>query len=131
MRLRLPCVTVKFNVQKVNSILTKPLLYLALIFLFSSILVAGCSTPCESHVPEKNFDCTSPVDGEWTCAPLVGNSLPFECSYINEITEPECVAIWCDLPIQSCDLPPLTGGTDSCENECSKPSPQWPNCIEV
>ena len=43
---------------------------------------------------------------------------------------PTCVATWCDLPIQACGLPPLTGGTDSCGNPCSKPSVEWTNCIE-
>ena len=40
-----------------------------------------------------------------------------------------CIATWCSLPIQKCSLPPLTGGTDSCGNPCSKPSTEWPNCI--
>lgn len=48
-----------------------------------------------------------------------------------EPTEPECIPTWCNLPIQSCDLPPLTGGTDSCGNPCSKPSPEFPNCTPV
>ena len=43
--------------------------------------------------------------------------------------EPKCIAEWCDLPLQDCDLPPLTGGTDSCGEPCSKPSTEWPNCI--
>ena len=40
-----------------------------------------------------------------------------------------CVPEWCGLPIQDCDLPPLTDGTDSCGDTCSKPSPEWPNCL--
>lgn len=39
-----------------------------------------------------------------------------------------CVATYCSLPLQSCDLPLLTGGVDSCGNPCSKPSLEWPNC---
>ncbi len=46
-------------------------------------------------------------------------------------TEPVCVPEWCSLPVQDCTLPPLTGGTDSCGAPCSKPSPEWPNCLDA
>lgn len=57
-----------------------------------------------------------------------------EPDMINEVIpdaielDPICIPTWCDLPLQSCDLPPLTGGVDSCGDPCSKPSPEWPNC---
>lgn len=44
---------------------------------------------------------------------------------------PSCIATWCNLPLQSCDLPPLTGGVDSCGQPCSKPSPEFKNCIHT
>jgi len=43
--------------------------------------------------------------------------------------EPSCIPTWCSLKIQDCDLPPLTGGMDSCGNPCTKPSETWENCI--
>jgi len=42
---------------------------------------------------------------------------------------PDCIPTWCSLPLQDCELPPRTDGFDSCGNPCSKPSPEWPNCI--
>lgn len=41
---------------------------------------------------------------------------------------PSCIPQWCDVPLQQCDLPSLSGH-DSCGNVCYKPSVQWPNCI--
>jgi hypothetical protein len=42
---------------------------------------------------------------------------------------PACVPEWCDLPVQDCSIEePMTGGTDSCANSCTKPSKEWPNC---
>jgi len=43
--------------------------------------------------------------------------------------EEQCIPEWCSLPVQDCSLPPLTGGTDSCGEPCSKPSPEWPHCM--
>ena len=45
------------------------------------------------------------------------------------IEPPDCIPTWCSLPLQDCELPPLTGGVDSCGNPCTKPSPEWPNCL--
>lgn len=41
-----------------------------------------------------------------------------------------CIPTWCSLELQDCSIEtPLTGGTDSCGEPCSKPSPEWPNCL--
>lgn len=92
-------------------------------------VLAGCTPPAQ----EKSWDCTYPDnEGKWDCTSLHTNRV-IHCSddvYIVEEPEPVCIPEWCDLPMQSCDLPPLTGGTDSCGQPCSKPSEQWSNCIQ-
>jgi hypothetical protein len=104
---------------------TKTKINQAFIVMLSVVFLALLGCEC---VPQKSFNCTIPVNDAWQCTPLEGSSRPFECTYISE--EPECIPEWCDLPVQDCNLPPLTGGTDSCGNPCTKPSPEWPNCIQ-
>ena len=53
-----------------------------LVFLLLLVFLSGC-TVIEIEVPaKKKFDCTVPIDDEWTCKPLVGNSRSFGCKYI-------------------------------------------------
>ena len=68
-------------------------------------------------------ECGVPIQGVDSC----GNTCEISGSVC---IEPDCLPTWCNLPMQSCDLPPLTNGTDSCGNSCSKPSLEWPACIE-
>ncbi|MBN1869509.1 MAG: right-handed parallel beta-helix repeat-containing protein, partial [Candidatus Omnitrophica bacterium] len=49
--------------------------------------------------------------------------------YNNTCNAAACVPTWCDAPLIECDQTPITG-TDSCGNTCTKPSEEWPNCIE-
>ncbi|MCK5580811.1 MAG: right-handed parallel beta-helix repeat-containing protein, partial [Candidatus Omnitrophica bacterium] len=66
--------------------------------------------------------CTTQTPCEWAGYYWYNNT----CN-----SEPEaCVPTWCDLPLIECGQTPLTGGTDSCGNSCTKPSEEWPNCIE-
>lgn len=41
---------------------------------------------------------------------------------------PSCIAEWCSAPIQDCSIEQPLTGVDSCGNQCSKPSAEWPNC---
>lgn len=97
--------------------------------LFLSLALCSFAQEC---IPEKRFDCSVPDEnGEWQCVPLSGGKT-FTCQYEGFTTETEpdvCEPQWCSLPVQDCLLPPLTGGTDSCGEPCSKPSLEWGNCI--
>jgi hypothetical protein len=87
------------------------------------ILIAGCTM-----APVKNWDCTYPDDaGKWSCSSLQSDRIMY-CQDESYVVIPACIPEWCSLPMQSCDLPPLTGGTDSCGEPCEKPSEAWPNC---
>jgi hypothetical protein len=106
-------------------------LILTIVLLASTICSAAYSQEC---IPVKNFDCTVPdASGAWQCVPLVGTKT-FTCRYdvvepIPEPTpEPTCTPTWCSAALIPCDQTPITG-VDSCGNVCTKPSPEWPNCI--
>jgi hypothetical protein len=95
--------------------------------LLITLLLSSCT-----YIPESHWDCTYPDDeGNWSCKSTHADSLgrEFFCHDDAYVKPDPCVPEWCDLPIQDCSLPPLTGGTDSCGNPCTKPSPEWPNCI--
>ena len=88
------------------------------------LLFAGCTVCPVLETDPSRYQCrTDPNDPlAWGCTK---DDTRFACR------KTTCVPEWCDLPLQSCGLEPLTEGTDSCGFPCSKPSTQWPNCIEV
>ena len=92
--------------------------YLA--FLICLFFISGCCTLPETH--PSRYQCrTDPEDPlAWACTK---DDTRFACR------KTTCKPTWCDLPLQYCNLPPLTDGTDECGFPCSKPSTQWPNCI--
>ena len=127
----------------------------ALIFLLPIVLlvsfllmtsVASAMTPEEAKIIYDDMGCyvldkTAEGCNNYKCLevalalmhymPAWDDSEPIPEPTPEPIPDPDvCVPEWCSLPMQDCSLPPLTDGHDSCGNHCSKPSPEWPNCIE-
>lgn len=86
-------------------------------------------TPQEAEVIYTDLECYVEVNNETGCNKYKCPKLQDAILHYDESWDSKCIPEWCNLPLQDCSLPPLTGGKDSCGEPCSKPSPEWSHCL--
>lgn len=111
------------------------LLCLVAFLLFAVLGLAGCENKvyAQDLTEEQIKDFYHNLQCKVTEFNEQGRPTCIKCYNLDEFIihwkeQWDCMPQWCDLPVQDCSLPPLTGGKDSCGNTCSKPSLLWPNC---
>ncbi len=131
--------------NQIKARLYKELGFLVAFLLLTTTASAEMNKWKYKIITEKKMiiKCTQTIDDEcitwnWvkrseqcTTKMIIGeNPIEIRIPDNGELPPPVCIPTWCDLPLQDCSLSPLTGGTDSCGDPCTKPSILWPNCIE-